>query len=63
MFGWAIVFLTLAIIGGVFGFARMTGPAAWVAQALCVVALLVFVAVLAIGARRQRPPSGTGALR
>ncbi|MFP5381345.1 MAG: DUF1328 domain-containing protein [Gammaproteobacteria bacterium] len=59
MFGWAVVFLTLAIIGGIFGFARMSGPAAWVAQALCAVALLVFLVVLAVGRRRPQPPSSS----
>lgn len=35
MFGWAVTFLLLAIVTGIFGFAGVNGPATAVAQVLC----------------------------
>lgn len=57
MFGWAVTFLLLAIVTGIFGFAGVNGPATAVAQVLCVLALILFVALL-LGAHR-RPGSAT----
>ncbi len=54
MFGWAVTFLIIAIVAGIFGFAGAAGTAAWVAKILFVVGLVVFVGVLAAG---RRPPT------
>jgi uncharacterized membrane protein YtjA (UPF0391 family) len=54
MFGWAITFLILAIVAGVFGFAGIAGTATWIAKVLFVVGLVVFLALLVTG---RRPPS------
>lgn len=54
MFGWAITFLIVAIIAGVFGFAGIAGTAAWIAKLLFVVGLVVFLALLVMG---RRPPT------
>jgi len=52
MFGWAITFLIVAIVAGVFGFAGAAGTAAWIAKVLFAVGLVVFLALLTGG----RPP-------
>lgn len=54
MFGWAISFLIVAIIAGVFGFAGLAGTAAWIAKVLFVVGLVVFLGLLVTG---RRPPT------
>ncbi|WP_018079253.1 DUF1328 domain-containing protein [Thiobacillus denitrificans] len=54
MFGWAITFLIVAIIAGVFGFAGVAGTAAWIAKVLFAVGLVMFLALLAAG---RRPPT------
>lgn len=52
MFGWAITFLIVAIVAGIFGFAGAAGTAAWIAKALFAIGLVVFLALLAAGRRR-----------
>ena len=54
MFGWAITFLIVAIVAGVFGFAGVAGTAAWIAKVLFAVGLGMFLALLAAG---RRPPT------
>jgi uncharacterized membrane protein YtjA (UPF0391 family) len=54
MFGWAITFLVVAIVAGVFGFAGVAGPAAWIARILFGVSLVAFVVMLATG---RQPPT------
>ena len=54
MFGWAITFLIVAIISGVFGFAGVAGATAWIAKMLFIVGLVVFLMVLVTG---RRPPT------
>jgi uncharacterized membrane protein YtjA (UPF0391 family) len=54
MFGWAVTFLIVAIVGGIFGFAGLAGTAAWIAKVLFAVGLAVFL-VLLVTARR--PPA------
>lgn len=54
MFGWAISFLTIAIIAGVFGFSGIVGTAAGIAKILFVVGLVMFIALLLSG--RRAPP-------
>lgn len=53
MFGWAISFLIVAIVAGIFGFAGLAGTATWIAKVLFVVGLVVFLALLILG--RHRP--------
>jgi uncharacterized membrane protein YtjA (UPF0391 family) len=55
MFGWAISFLIVAIIAGIFGFAGLAGTTAWIAKGLFVVGLVVFLLLLITGGRR--PPT------
>lgn len=52
MFGWAISFLIVAIVAGIFGFAGLAGTATWIAKVLFVVGLVVFLALLILGRRR-----------
>ena len=54
MFGWAITFLIVAIIAGIFGFAGVAGTATWIAKILFVVGLVVCLVVLATG---RHPPT------
>jgi uncharacterized membrane protein YtjA (UPF0391 family) len=54
MFGWAVTFLIVAIIAGIFGFAGIAGTAAWIAKVLFVVGLVVFLGLLVLG---RRPPT------
>lgn len=43
MIGWALTFLVIAIIAAIFGFGGIAGSAAWIAQMLSGVFLLLFV--------------------
>jgi len=54
MFGWAVAFLIIAIIAGIFGFAGLAGTTAWIAKVLFVVGLVVFLSLLVSG---RRPPT------
>ncbi len=54
MFGWAITFLIVAIVAGIFGSAGIAGTATWIAKILFVVGLVVFLAMLVVG---KRPPT------
>jgi len=54
MFGWAITFLIVAIVAGIFGFAGIAGTATWIAKILFVVGLAVFLVLLVTG---RRPPT------
>lgn len=53
MFGWAILFLIVAIVAGIFGFAGLAGTATWIAKVLFAVGLVMFLALLILG--RHRP--------
>jgi uncharacterized membrane protein YtjA (UPF0391 family) len=55
MFGWALVFLVVALIAAVFGFGGIAATASSMAQILFVVALILLVISLLIGfVRRAR---------
>jgi uncharacterized membrane protein YtjA (UPF0391 family) len=54
MFGWAVTFLIVAIVGGTFGFAAMAGTTAWIAKVLFVVGV---VALLVLLAMNRHPPT------
>jgi uncharacterized membrane protein YtjA (UPF0391 family) len=51
MFGWAIAFLIIALIAGVFGFTGIAGTAANIAWILFVVGLIFAVVFFLIGRR------------
>ena len=41
--GWAIAFLIVAIVAGIFGFRSVEGTAAWIAKVLFVIFLVLFI--------------------
>jgi uncharacterized membrane protein YtjA (UPF0391 family) len=49
MLKWALVFLVISLIAGVFGFTGIAAGAAAIAKVLFFVALLVFVVFLVLG--------------
>lgn len=53
MLSWAIMFLVIALIAGVLGFGVVAGTAAWIAKALFVVFIVLFLVSL-IGGRSAR---------
>jgi uncharacterized membrane protein YtjA (UPF0391 family) len=54
MLNWALTFLIVAIIAAVLGFGGIAGDAAWIAHALFVVFLVLFLVSLLVG--RRVPP-------
>jgi len=50
---WALMFLVVAIIAGVFGFVGIAGTSAWIAQGLFVIFLVLFLVSMITG---RRPP-------
>lgn len=46
MFGWTVTFLLLAIIAGISGFSGLAGSGAFIAQALSIIGLVVFLGLL-----------------
>ena len=53
MFGWALTFLSIDIIAGIFGFTGVAGTASNIAWILFVVGLVVAV-IFALTGRRSR---------
>jgi uncharacterized membrane protein YtjA (UPF0391 family) len=56
MLRWAILFLIVAIIAGVFGFGGIAVAATDIARLLFVVFLVLFVVALFMGRRGTSPP-------
>jgi len=56
MFGWALLFLIIAIVCAVLGFMTLAGAAATIAQILFVIALGLAVLSAVFQAVRGRPP-------
>jgi uncharacterized membrane protein YtjA (UPF0391 family) len=56
MLRWAILFLIVAIIAGVFGFGGISAAATDIARLLFVVFLVLFVIALVAGRRVTSPP-------
>lgn len=54
MLNWALTFLIVAVIAALLGFGGIAGEAAWVAHALLVVFLVLFL-VSALTGRRLPP--------
>jgi uncharacterized membrane protein YtjA (UPF0391 family) len=55
MLNWAVTFLVIALIAGIFGFGGIAGTAAGMAKVLFMVFIILFVASLIIP--RLRPPT------
>jgi uncharacterized membrane protein YtjA (UPF0391 family) len=53
MLYYVIVFAVLALVAGVLGFAVLGGALAWIARALLLVFLVLFVLSLVFGRRRS----------
>lgn len=51
MLNWALTFLVVALIAAVLGFGGVAGTAAWIAQTLFVVFLVLFLVSLLAGPR------------
>ncbi|MGE0666675.1 MAG: DUF1328 domain-containing protein [Sphingomonadales bacterium] len=56
MLYWALVFLVLALVAGLFGFGGIASTAVGIAKILFVVFLVLFVASLLFNALRRRGP-------
>jgi uncharacterized membrane protein YtjA (UPF0391 family) len=52
MLHYAVVFFVIAILAGVFGFGGIAGGAAWMAQVLFGIFLVLFVLSLIFGRRK-----------
>jgi len=55
MLYWAFLFLILAIVALIFGFAFIAGTAAWIAKALFIVFIILFLISLITGGWRRHP--------
>jgi uncharacterized membrane protein YtjA (UPF0391 family) len=53
MFGWAILFLVVALVAAALGFGGVAGTAMSAAQIVFVVALIAFLISAVIGFRRR----------
>lgn len=56
MLGWALTFLVIAIIAGVFGFGGIASASVGIAQVLFFLFLVLFVIALLVRALKGRPP-------
>lgn len=56
MLYWAVVFLVVAIIAGIFGFTGIAGTSIWIAKILFFVFIALFVVSLLFGRRTPTPP-------
>ncbi len=52
MLAWAIAFLIVGIIAGIFGFSGIAGTATWIAQVLFFIFLIAFIVSLFWGRSR-----------
>ena len=55
MLNWALLFLIVALVSAVLGFGVVAGTAAWFAQVLFVVFLVLFLVSLLTGSIRTPP--------
>lgn len=49
MLRWALLFLIISIIAGVFGFGNIAGDAAWIGKVLLFLFLVLFVVSVVVG--------------
>jgi uncharacterized membrane protein YtjA (UPF0391 family) len=54
MLRYAVIFLIIGLIAGLFGFWQLEGTALWIAEILAVVFIIIFVVSLITG--RRSPP-------
>lgn len=54
MVRWAFIFLVFALAAAVLGFAALAGTAAWIAQGLFFIFLVLFVIGLIMGLAQRR---------
>lgn len=59
MLAWIVIFFVLALIAGALGFGGLSSTFAWLAQILCVVFLVLFVASIVAGGMRR---AGAGSI-
>ncbi len=52
MLYWAVVFLIVGLVAGLFGFWQLEGTARWIAKALAVLFIILFLVSLIAGRRR-----------
>lgn len=55
MLRWALIFLIVALVAGLFGFWRLEGLAMWMAKVIFVVFLILFLVSVVMG--RRGPPT------
>lgn len=53
MFGWAIIFLVVALIAAFLGFGTLAGTAAWIAKIVFIVGLILAVLSFFFGRNRK----------
>jgi uncharacterized membrane protein YtjA (UPF0391 family) len=53
MLRWALLFLVIALVAGLFGFWGLEGTAMWVAKVLAILFLVMFVVSLFVGGFRR----------
>jgi uncharacterized membrane protein YtjA (UPF0391 family) len=53
LMSWAILFLVISVLAGLFGFTGMAGTGSWIAQTVFFVFLIAFVISLFVG--RKQP--------
>lgn len=58
MVRWALLFLVIALVAGVFAFWRVEGTAVWIADVLFVVFLTLFVATFILGRKGKKAGPG-----
>jgi len=56
MLYWAVVFLVVAVVAGIFGFTGIAGTSIWIAKVLFFVFIVLFVVSLLFGKRTPTPP-------
>ncbi|WP_417257852.1 DUF1328 domain-containing protein [Celeribacter sp.] len=56
MLGWALTFLVVALIAGLFGFGGIASASVGIAQVIFFVFLLLFVIAMVARAVRGKPP-------
>ena len=53
---WAVVFLIIALVAGLFGFGGIASTAAGIAQVLFFIFIVIFAVALIMGLARRGPP-------
>ena len=58
MLRWALLFLVIALVAGLFGFLKLEGSAMWIANVLFVVFLALFLVTFIMGWKRKKAVPG-----